>query len=102
MATDSDFDPYYQWLGIPPSEHPINHYRLLGLALFEENGDVIAHAADRQMAHLKSFAAGHTAQILNSCSMYWPRPACACSTPKQKPPTTISCVRHWLRHPRNH
>ena len=69
MATDSDFDPYYQWLGIPPSEHPINHYRLLGLALFEENGDVIAHAADRQMAHLKSFAAGphgsDSQQLLN-------------------------------------
>ena len=58
MVGDSNFDPYHQWLGIPPGEHPINHYRLLGLALFEENGNVIAHAADRQMSHLKSFSVG--------------------------------------------
>lgn len=23
------FDPYHRWLGIPPSEQPANHYRLL-------------------------------------------------------------------------
>jgi len=70
MASDSNFDPYYQWLGIPPTERPINHYRLLGVELFEDNGDVIAHAADRQMSHLKSFATGPHAsdsqQLLNA------------------------------------
>ncbi|MFO0901819.1 MAG: hypothetical protein U0939_02395 [Pirellulales bacterium] len=49
------FDAYYQWLGIPPREQPPNHYRLLGLELFESNPDVISHAADRQMVHLRSF-----------------------------------------------
>ena len=29
------FDPYYRWLGIPPGEQPPNHYRLLGVQLFE-------------------------------------------------------------------
>ena len=70
MSGASNFDPYYQWLGIPPSERPINHYRLLGVEIFEDNGDVIAHAADRQMAHLKSFSAGpHSSdsqQVLNA------------------------------------
>ncbi|MCH2117398.1 MAG: hypothetical protein MK161_06830 [Pirellulales bacterium] len=69
MGGTSEFDPYHKWLGIPPTERPVNHYRLLGLALFEDDIDVIAHAADRQMAHLKSFSAGPHAstsqQLLN-------------------------------------
>ena len=55
------FDPYYQWLGIPANEQPLHHYRLLGIALFEENPTVIGNAADRQMAHLRTFQAGQHA-----------------------------------------
>lgn len=61
MASESDnpdFDPYYKWLGIPTAEQPCNHYRLLGLILFESDVEVIASAADRQMAHIRSFQAG--------------------------------------------
>lgn len=32
---EKEFDPYEQWLGIPPSEQPPDHYRFLGLSLFE-------------------------------------------------------------------
>lgn len=53
-----EFDPYHRWLAIPPEEQPPNHYRLLGLPLFEGNPDVIESAADRQMAHLRTFQAG--------------------------------------------
>ena len=53
-----DFNPYHVWLGIPPEEQPANHYRLLGIRLFESNGDVIDSAADRQMAHLRTFQGG--------------------------------------------
>jgi len=53
-----DFDPYYKWLGIPPAEQPANHYRLLGLKLWESDPEVIANAADRQMAHVKTYALG--------------------------------------------
>jgi hypothetical protein len=63
------FDPYYKWLGIPASEQPPNHYRLLGLSLFETNSDAIDNAADRQMAHLRTFQAGpegaHSQRLLN-------------------------------------
>jgi hypothetical protein len=63
------FDGYHVWLGIPPSEQPPNHYRLLGIASFETDLDVIDHAADRQMAHVRTFQAGRHAplsqQILN-------------------------------------
>ncbi|HZZ73404.1 MAG TPA: PA14 domain-containing protein [Pirellulales bacterium] len=52
------FDAYHTWLGIPPAEQPPHHYRLLGVSLFEKNADVIEHAADRQMAHLRSMNAG--------------------------------------------
>jgi hypothetical protein len=57
------FDPYYEWLGIPPRSQPPHHYRLLGIALFEENPSVIEHAADRQMGHVKQFQTGqHSAE----------------------------------------
>jgi serine/threonine protein kinase len=52
------FDPYYTWLGIRPEDQPPHHYRLLGIALFEDQPQVIEHAADRQMAHIKSFGGG--------------------------------------------
>jgi len=52
------FDPYLKWLGIPPKHQPPNDYRLLGIELFESDPDVISHAADQRMAHLKNFAAG--------------------------------------------
>jgi hypothetical protein len=52
------FDPYYTWLGIPPEDQPPHCYRLLGLALFEANPQVIENAADRQMMHLRSFQGG--------------------------------------------
>ena len=55
-ANDSErFDPYYQWLAIPPKDQPPNHYRLLGVELFEANPDVIENAADKQTVHLRTF-----------------------------------------------
>ena len=66
------FDPYYQWLGIPQDERPINKYRLLSLQLFESDEDVIANAADRQMAYIRTFQSGaHSAEsqaLLNELS----------------------------------
>ena len=66
------FDPYHTWLGIAPAEQPPNHYRLLGIALFEESRDVISNAADRQMAHIRTFQGGkHAAEsqkLLNELS----------------------------------
>jgi hypothetical protein len=38
------FDPYHRWLGIPPKRQPANHYRLLGLELFETDPEVIRDA----------------------------------------------------------
>ena len=67
--TTGEFDPYHRWLGIPKSDRPANHYRLLGIPLFESNSDVIESAADRQMAHVRLSANGPRSdfaqQILN-------------------------------------
>ena len=52
------FDPYHVWLSIPPNEQPPNHYRLLGIPLYEANLDVIESAADRQMQYLRTFQSG--------------------------------------------
>ncbi|MGH7140336.1 MAG: 3-keto-disaccharide hydrolase [Pirellulales bacterium] len=63
------FDAYHKWLGIPPQEQPADYYRLLAIARFESDPDVIEGAADRQMAHVRTFQAGqHSAlsqKILN-------------------------------------
>ena len=55
---DESFDPYYKWLGIPPAEQPPNHYRLLGVTLFESDLDVIANAADQRIGHVRAFQIG--------------------------------------------
>jgi hypothetical protein len=64
-----DFDPYYKWLAIPPKHQPPNHYRLLGLELFEDDPDVISDAAQQRMAHVRSYQLGQymalSQQILN-------------------------------------
>ena len=52
------FDPYHQWLGIAAEEHPPNHYRLLGIELFESNPEVIGNGADRQMAFVRDAQVG--------------------------------------------
>ena len=52
------FDPYYIWLGIPPEDQPPNHYRLLGVTLFESNREVIEAAANRQMAYMQEVSSG--------------------------------------------
>ena len=66
------FDPYHQWLGIPPQEQPPDHYRLLAVTRFEGGPDVIGHAADQRMGFLRTFQAGRhagdAARLLNEVS----------------------------------
>ncbi|MDF1745582.1 MAG: WD40 repeat domain-containing protein [Gimesia sp.] len=66
------FDPYHKWLGIPPRDQPPNHYRLLGIDLFEDDLDVIEAAADRCMAFVQQCALGEhmqeSQQLLNELS----------------------------------
>ena len=63
------FDPYRKWLGIPPEEQPPNHYRLLGISLFENDLDVIKVAVMQRSAYVRNFQAGKqgddAARILN-------------------------------------
>ena len=63
MPESPDFDPYLKWLGIRDSTRPVNHYRLLGLDLYESDPDVISMAADRQMAHIRTYQNGPNGDI---------------------------------------
>jgi serine/threonine protein kinase len=57
------FNPYHKWLGIPLQEQPPNHYRLLGIPQFESDHDVIDTAANRQLAHIRTYQSGKYAEI---------------------------------------
>ena len=58
-----EFDPYYEWLGIPPKDQPAHHYRLLGVELFEEHRSAIDAAANRLMAYLQELSNGEDATL---------------------------------------
>lgn len=53
-----EFDPYLKWLGIPPTDRPLTHYRLLGLRPGESDPEVIANAADQRMTFVRTFQTG--------------------------------------------
>lgn len=53
-AAAESFDGYYIWLGIPPSDQPPHHYRLLGINLYEANPAIINNASDQQMNYLRA------------------------------------------------
>lgn len=57
------FDPYHRWLGIPPHEQPADYYRLLGLVSLEDDVEVIRAAAERQMAHVRTYHLGPHAEL---------------------------------------
>lgn len=63
MPSQPAFDAYHKWLGIPPKDQPPNHYRLLGIELFETDAEVIEAAADRQMVYVQQRATGEHAAI---------------------------------------
>lgn len=66
------FDPYRKWLGIPPSQQPPHHYRLLGIELFETDVEVIDTAAGQRMSYLQELAGGayvkESQRLLNEVS----------------------------------
>ena len=51
-------EAYQKWLGIPPEDQPPDHYRLLGLELFETDRPTIDAAAKRLMGMLQKQLAG--------------------------------------------
>ena len=57
------FDPYYKWLAIPPEEQPPNHYRLLGLPIYEADLDVIEGAAEQRIIYMRTFQSGPNAEL---------------------------------------
>jgi len=67
-----NFDPYHRWLGIRPEEQPVDHYRLIGVARYESDADVIENACDQRMSHVRTFQSGkfrdHSQQVLNHLS----------------------------------
>ncbi len=52
------FDPYHEWLDIPPHDQPPTFYRLLGIDDLETDPEVIDDAAKRRTTFLHQLASG--------------------------------------------
>ena len=52
------FDPYQEWLGIPPDRRPPTHYGLLGLPVGESDQDRIRQAVRERYAHVRKYTLG--------------------------------------------
>jgi len=52
------FDPYWEWLEIPPEDQPPSYYRLLGIDEFEQDLAAIDAAAKQRTAYLHPMGAG--------------------------------------------
>jgi hypothetical protein len=65
----TDFDPYVEWLEIPPELCPPNLYDLLGVPPFSSDPDVIEQAFEIRLKHVRTFQTGprgkHTQDLLN-------------------------------------
>jgi hypothetical protein len=59
----TQFDPYHEWLGIPPEERPLSYYRLLGISNFESNPDVIQMAVKKRAEKLRGLLTGDNQQL---------------------------------------
>ena len=62
-VVSGEFDPYHRWLGISPKDQPPNHYRLLAIDRFEPDPEVIRDAAERQMAHVRTYQLGEHVEL---------------------------------------
>jgi curved DNA-binding protein CbpA len=56
-----EFNPYGQWLGLPPEKNRPNHYELLGLPIRESDSKAIGLAAEQAATRVRSFRPGEHA-----------------------------------------
>lgn len=54
----ADIDVYKEWLGIPEGDRPPDHYTLLRLVQFEDDGDKIQANYRKLNAHVRKYATG--------------------------------------------
>lgn len=59
------FDPYRQWLQIPPGCRPPDHYTLLGIAEDEEDTQRIEQQATERYEHVRKYTLGPQRDVAN-------------------------------------
>jgi hypothetical protein len=57
------FDPYHNWIGLPPGPRPPTHYQLLGIVPTETDPEVIKEAALRQTAQVRVYQTGPHSEL---------------------------------------
>ena len=84
----ASFDPYREWLDIPPDEQPPHYYRLLGLAPFEADPQNIRAVAERQIVRVSTQRLGAVGGRTARCRMSWPPRAIRSSMHRARRSTT--------------
>ena len=59
----SEFNPYHQWLKIPPDEQPPTPHRLLEVALDETDKEIIREATLKKNKFIRQFSLGEHGKI---------------------------------------
>eukprot|EP00456_Euglypha_rotunda_P036164 TRINITY_DN277_c0_g2_i4.p1 TRINITY_DN277_c0_g2~~TRINITY_DN277_c0_g2_i4.p1 ORF type:complete len:458 (-),score=55.50 TRINITY_DN277_c0_g2_i4:2359-3732(-) len=99
----SEFDAYRKWLGIPTKDQPPNHYRLLGIELFESDAELIEGAADKQMSHVRQYQSGAhanaAAKLLNELATA--RLCLLKPSTKKEYDAKLKSERKWIALPPN-
>lgn len=78
------FDPYKKWFGIPPEQHPLNHYQLLGIKLYESNLKVIRAAGEKRVEFLQDVSGGEHMDAAQSCLNEVAKAVLCLTNPKKK------------------
>ena len=61
MSTQQTFDPYRDWLGVPESNRPLDHYQLLRLKRFEDDPSKVRDNYHKLSTHVRKQLAGKAA-----------------------------------------
>ena len=61
-TTPDTFDPYNEWLGIPPDKQPPSYYDLLGVAVDETDEKRIRQAMAQRYEHVRTYGLGPQAK----------------------------------------
>lgn len=95
-----EFDPYEQWLQIPPGRRPASYYDLVGVSAEETDGRRIDAAATRRYEHVRKYVLGPQGEQAHRILSELSRAVSCLTDPKRREQydrrRIRESVRRWL------